>query len=367
MTASGHYHATDGTFCKVLPRDRACRELAGWQAVSRVLPVPRLRNVREVRDGYEVVYEDVFASGRCFHLLADSINTADRRPDHMASARALVDTVCDGLLIAAQATGEVRQLGECVPTLYATRLAPGGRLDRWYIHSPRPGWAIDGQRLDLGAIADRILVVGGRTLGRGWPAMLFTELRSALAGQTRWTTAITQGDATEPNIGEPTCWLDFEHAGRNALAGDVANLLWYLLGMGGWLVPVYQPEVYRRTLRAPMCPIATPVVDQLSVTARRVEIDYTWRVGAGRHAALTALLNRLTRDLGAAVAPSGDIMAVLRPFLIMRVLGVIPLGQMSGPHAMACLAKIAELASPALNLSDWSAAVPAGIQTDRAW
>jgi len=28
------------------------------------------------------------------------------------------------------------------------------------------------------------------------------------------------------------CWLDFEHAGRNALAGDVANFLWYLLGMG---------------------------------------------------------------------------------------------------------------------------------------
>ena len=196
--------------------------------------------------------------------------------------------------------------------------------------------------------------------------MLFTELRSALAGHTRWTTAITQGDATEPNIAEPTCWLDFEHAGRNALAGDVANLLWYLLGMGGWLVPVYQPEVYRRTLRAPMCPMATPIVNQLSVTARRVEIDYTWRVGAGRHAALTALLNRLTRDLGAAVAPCGDIMAVLRPFLVMRVLGVIPLGQMSGPHAMACLAKIAELASPALNLSDWSAAVPAGIQPDLA-
>lgn len=82
----------------------------------------------------------------------------------------------------------------------------------------------------------------------------------------------------------PSCalrWLDFEHAGRNSLAGDVANLLWYLLGMGGWLVPVYQPEVYRRTLCAPIRPMATPVVDHLSVTARRVEIDYTWRVGPG--------------------------------------------------------------------------------------
>lgn len=59
-------------------------------------------------------------------------------------------------------------------------------------------------------------------------------------------------------------------------------------------------------------------------------------------------------------------MAVLRPFLVMRVLGVIPLGQMSGPHAMACLAKIAELASPAFNPSDWCATVPAGLEPDRA-
>ena len=84
----------------------------------------------------------------------------------------------------------------------------------------------------------------------------------------RWITAITQGDVTEPNIAEPNitdpaCWLDFEHAGRNVLAGDVANLLWYLLGMGGWLVPAYQPEVYARTLRAPVPPVATPFVDCL--------------------------------------------------------------------------------------------------------
>jgi hypothetical protein len=67
----------------------------------------------------------------------------------------------------------------------------------------------------------------------------------------RWITAISQGDPTEPNITEPLYWLDFEHAGRNALAADLANFLWYLLGMGGWLVPAYQPHVYQRTLRTP--------------------------------------------------------------------------------------------------------------------
>jgi len=89
----------------------------------------------------------------------------------------------------------------------------------------------------------------------------------------------------------------------DALAGDVANFLWYLLGMGGWLVPAYRAEVYARTLRTPVPPAAVPVIDQPRVTTRYVEIDYAWRVGAGRHAALAALLRRLAGDLGTALAP----------------------------------------------------------------
>ena len=61
----------------------------------------------------------------------------------------------------------------------------------------------------------------------------------------------------------------------------------------------------------------------------------------------------------AQVSPAGDVAAALRPFLVVRVLGVIPLRQLSGPHAMACLAKITELCCPALTLPGWCAAVPA--------
>lgn len=265
MTATRHYHAPDGTFRKILPPDRARREVAGWRAVATMFPVPRLRDIRDVEDGCEVVYEDVFASGRCRWLLADSINSADRHPGDAGAVRALVDRVCDDLLTAAEATGVTARLEECVPDLYAERLVPGGRLDRWYTCPPRPAWVIDGQRLDLGDLASRTWVVDGHALGCGWPAAL-TGLRSVLAGHTRWATAITQGDVTEPNITDPLCWLDFEHAGRNALAGDVANFLWYLLGMGGWLVPAYQPEVYARTLRTPSplqpCPSSTGCASQ---------------------------------------------------------------------------------------------------------
>jgi hypothetical protein len=358
VTATWHYHAPDGTFRKVLPPARARREVVGWQAVASLLPVPRLRGVREAADGYEVVYDDVFASGRSRGLLADSINAADRHPGQAAAVTALVDRVCDDLLTAASATGKTSRLDDCVPDLYAARLTRGGRLDRWYTWRPLPAWPVDGQRLDLDDLASRTWVVQGRALGGGWSAAL-TRLRAALAGHTRWATAITQGDVTEPNITEPLCWLDFEHAGRNALAGDAANFLWYLLGMGGWLVPAYQPAVYARTLRTPVPPAAAPVIDHLRATARYIEIDYTWRVGAGRHAALTALLRRLGGDLGSVLAPAGDAAAALRPFLIARILGVIPLRQLSGPHAIACLAKLAELSSPVLTLPGWCAAVPA--------
>jgi len=355
VTATRHYHATDGTFRKILPRDQASRELAGRRMLAELMPIPRLVGVRQAMDGCEIVYEDVFASGRCTGLLADCINTADRDHYQLSAVRALVNQVCDSLLAAAQAAGAMRTLDACVPDLHAARLAPGGRLDRWYTHPPQPSWVVDGQRLGPAELAGRTLVAGGRKFGPGWPVNL-PELRSALAGY--WATAITQGDVTEPNIAQPLCWLDFEHAGRNALASDAANFLWYLLGMGGWLVPAYQPGVYARTLRTPVPPIATPVIEHLRVTTRSVEIASTWQIGAGRHAALGTLLHRLAGDLGTALAPGGDVTARLRPFLALRILGVISLRQMSGPHALACLAKLAELSNPAWNLPDWCATVP---------
>lgn len=42
----------------------------------------------------------------------------------------------------------------------------------------------------------------------------------------------------------------------------------------------------------------------------------------------------------------------------MRVLGVIPLARLSGPHALLCLAKLAELADPDTTLQAWCHTVP---------
>ncbi|MGW0392570.1 hypothetical protein ACWDYJ_17055 [Streptomyces sp. NPDC003042] len=79
-----------------------------------------------------------------------------------------------------------------------------------------------------------------------------------MAPDRRWLAGLTQGDPTEPNIADPLCWLDFEFAGRNTAVGEAANLLWYLMALGGWLVPDYQPDVYARTLRLALTAPATP-------------------------------------------------------------------------------------------------------------
>jgi hypothetical protein len=336
MTATRHFQAPDGTFRKVLPAEQARRELVGWQTVADLPPVPRLLEVQDTGAEREIVYENVFASGRCTALLADLINAADRDPADLPAVRALVGLACDSLLAAAEATRTTSKLNECVTDLHLTRLAPGGRLDRWYTHR-KPACALGGQVLSASELACRRLVANGRELGSAWPVDV-PGLRTVLAGQTRWPTAITQGDVTEPNIAAPVCWLDFEHAGRNALASDAATFLWYLLGMGGWLVPGYQPDVYQRTLRNPVPPAASPFVGQISVTPRRVQINYTWHAGPGRRAALVTLLHPLATDLGTALATNGDVASTLRPFLAVRILGVISLAQMSGLHALACLA-----------------------------
>jgi len=231
-------------------------------------------------------------------------------------------------------------------------------LDRWYGRPPGPAWELGGQPVTAADLASRSLVAGGQALGPAWPVDL-PQLRSALTGNYRCATAITQGDVTEPNLAHPMCWLDFEHAGRNALASDTANFLWYLLGMGGWLVPAYQPAVYERTLRNPRPPVTTPVIEHLRVTGRTVEITCTWRAGAGRQAALATLLHRLATDLGTALAPGTCDTTCLRPFLATRILGVIPLHQMSGPHAILCLAQLAGLRQRTWDLASWCATHPA--------
>jgi hypothetical protein len=348
-------------FRKILPAGRAEAEFRGWKAVSNALQVPRLLAHAQVGEIGIVSYEHVFGSGRCQLLLGDLIGQADRDQQAIAHVEALIDEICRDLCTAAERTGRASQMAECVPALYADRIRPGGRIDQWYLPQSRadrriPDAAGDRRRVDLRDYAGWQVHVNGRARVF-YLAGIIGQARSELGPGRWWRTAITQGDPTEPNIAFPLCWLDFEHAGRSVLAGEVANLLWYLVGMGGWLVPRYQPDVYARTLRLALPPVSGPALTRadISTVHRRAVLTYVWGAGRGRAAAIRRLLAWLDGDLGAAIGQASDQRdALLRPFLVLRILGVIPVSHLTRQDSLLILAKLAEVSDPDISLSDFA-------------
>ncbi|MDH6113963.1 hypothetical protein P3T36_002784 [Kitasatospora sp. MAP12-15] len=340
---------TKRVFRKGLAPAAAEAETSGWHQVAGHLPVPDLLGRTRLADRHLVAYQDVFAGGRCDALLGDLIAGADRDPATVPRVEALIDAVCDSLLAAVEATGRLEPLSACVPGLYADRIRPGGRIDTWYLGSaltiPAPR---TGTPLPLAQLNGYALTVNDLPLRLDLPQIVLAA-RDGLRPDRRWITAITQGDPTEPNIADPLCWLDFEYAGRNTLVGEIANLLWYLLAMGGWLVPTYQPDVYARTLHLHLPPCTTPHLAHVeqSTRHRRLEVHYTWPVGPGREAAITRLTHRIRTDLANAAGLSPDgFLAEIRHFLTMRILGVIPPARLTDSDLLLLLAKLAQAQDP---------------------
>lgn len=329
------FNADDQTFRKTLPPGLADLEQRGWRRVAHLLAVPELLERIDAGPRQTLVYEDVFARGRSRRLLADNITLADTDPNRVPEVTALIDAVCDTWISTAATTGCDARLGDCVGALYADRLRPGRRLDTWY-----------------GATPPCTITTRHGTYHLHLPS-IFDQLRAALATDSVWPAAITQGDPTEPNITDPLCWLDFEHAGLNALAGEVAILLWYLLGMGGWLVPAYQPLTYMRTLRLRGHGSVPPDITQLDTHGGHIDVDFTFRARPGRRAALDALLRRIHTDLAELLAPRGTTPdAALKPWLALRILGVIPLTGMSQADRAVCLATLAHVLDPGVTIND---------------
>ncbi|GGV94067.1 hypothetical protein GCM10015535_58530 [Streptomyces gelaticus] len=347
--------AAGSVFRKTLRSGTVDAEVRGWEAVAPYLRVPRLLGVDAA--AHEVVYEDVFGDGGgCSLLLGDVIGLADLDPAQTGRVIALIDAVCDDLQAAAAATGCRSPLSSCVPALYQDRIRPGGRIGSWYLRNPPMVSLGRGHVISVRELAAYEIVVNGVVVRLDLPEIM-RDARELLAGDGRWVTAVTQGDPTEPNIADPLCWLDFEYAGRNTLAGEIATLLWYLLSMGGWLVPVIQPEVYARTLRLALRPVATPRIEQhaLSMTTRWLEVTYTWDVGAGRHAAVHRLVERIHVDLAATAGIEPDqFLRRIRGFLAARILGVFAPATLSDGALLLILAKLAESQSPATTLEDFA-------------
>ncbi|CAL9306300.1 hypothetical protein [Streptomyces sp. SudanB182_2057] len=349
------FSTTAGVFHKpVATREQAEAETKGWARLASRIAVPALHGQIALPDRQLVAYEDVFATGRCELLMGDVIALADRDPAAQPRLNRLVDGVCADLRAAAEETGEIVPLAECVPDLYLDRIRHGGRLDRWYLLRDLPfALPYTGTVLTLRELADFTLTANGRPLTLD-VADTIERLRAALAPDRRLRAGLTQGDPTEPNIADPLCWLDFDFAGRNTVAGEAANLLWYLMGLGGWLVPRYRPDVYARTLRLALSPLSGPRIEHLELHRgiRHIDVRYSWYTGPGRTAALARALDGLLRVNGSGLEE-------VRAFLALRILGVIPPSRLTGHDLLLILIKLAESQHPHTTLGTFFTTTPA--------
>ncbi|MGW3386924.1 hypothetical protein [Streptomyces cinereoruber] len=348
--------ATAGVFHKpVATREQAEAEMKGWARLASRIAVPALHGQIALPNGRQfLVYEDVFATGRCELLMGDVIALADRDPAVRPRLDRLVDGVCADLRAAAEETGKHVPLAECVPDLYLDRIRPGGRLDRWYLRRDLPlVLPHTDTTLTLRELAGFTLTANGRPLTVNITDTI-DRLRRTLAPDRRLLAGLTQGDPTEPNIADPLCWLDFEFAGRNTIAGEAANLLWYLMALGGWLVPRYQPDVYARTLRLAMPPLSHPRVKHLELhqSSRHIDVRYSWTTGPGRSTALTQALASLRGEHGSGLEE-------IRAFLALRILGVIPPSRLTGHDLLLVLIKLAESQDPRTTLDTFFTTAPA--------
>ncbi|MGW0879367.1 hypothetical protein [Streptomyces sp. NPDC002671] len=347
--------ATAGTFHKpVATREQAEVEVRGWTQLASRIAVPGLHGQVALPDRQLLAYEDVFATGRCELLMGDVIALADRDPAARPRLDRLVDGVCTDLRAAAEETAKRVALAECVPDLYLDRIRPGGRLDRWYLRRDLPiALPHTSTTLTLRELADFTLTANGRQLTLN-VADIIDSLRQVLAPDRRWLAGLTQGDPTEPNIADPLCWLDFEFAGRNSAVGEAANLLWYLMALGGWLVPRYQPDVYARTLRLALPSLARPSIERLELHegSRHVDVRYSWNTGPGRQAAIARALEGLRGEDGRGLEE-------IHAFLALRILGVIPPSRLSGHDLLLVLIKLAESQHPLTTIETFFSTAPA--------
>lgn len=324
------------------------RSAIGRDAISTLMPVPATYTTKEPRA--ELYMEDIFKTGRSRWLLGDAITAADFDETDTASVRKHIADICQDWRHSLATTGYRAPLSYCVPDLYRDRIACGGRFDRWY--HPKAHLNLGPRSTPLRRLAD----IEFRINERPYQVDLLDtieQIRDDLADATQWITALTQGDPTEPNIAvESRCWLDFEYAGRNTICGEIANLLWYLLALGGWLVPTYQPHTHQRTLRHPRKHSA-PTID-VSNQRHGIHVALRWTSGKGRAAAIKELVKQVSTgplyEACTATGHSPNILDALRPFLLARILGVIPLTTMQPKHRLGCLAALAIITNPQTTL-----------------
>ncbi|MDR7303503.1 hypothetical protein [Haloactinomyces albus] len=347
-------------FVKANPHHAEARdERAGHERLRAYYPVPKLFGSRRFGRWTVHVYRRWPPLGHDAGLLLDEITRVDRTDD----TRRL--DVCLSAVF-----GHYRQViprtlcrttnANTVSKLYGDRAGSEGRLDRYY--RPDTPWRITtgARKLRPSDLSALRLLINSREHTLDF-ADLMAWLRVYFANHNPVWAALTQGDPTDVNIGwSPTTgpvWFDYDTGGLNALAGEFACFLLYQRLHGAWLTPHYNPTVFRDHPSAlAASSLAEPILD--------TEYDNSCLRIVYRHIPSTARRHVMHRYLNEIVHPFAeylgvdDLMAWLRPYLVMRLLAVYHLADLETRDAALSLALLAEALDPAITLPRFLALTP---------
>lgn len=350
--------AGKSVFLKANPHPiEARQELVGHRLLTGVYPIPRLLGAARLGRWSLHAYERVPGLDVDCGLLLDLLATADHpAPSTTGEGAGLKGHTGSGpAAILAAAAGDIldryrtaigatlyrASAARVVGKLFADRAAPGGRLDQYY-RAGRPLLTLAGQP----QLVDQplTLVVNDRPHRIDLAAVL-DEVRAWFRRDRQVWAATTQGDPTVFNLAwipqAGPVWMDFDTAGLNALAGEFAVLLTDLLLHSALLTPVLAPASYRDH------PTALAVHRPADVTVLHarpglIEATLAYRPPPGRRQlagqVLDDLVVPLARQLG-----EPDLLAWLRPYLLMRLLAVFPPADLPIDGVLVLLATLARL------------------------
>ncbi|GAA0981697.1 hypothetical protein GCM10009551_025330 [Nocardiopsis tropica] len=325
--------------------DEARAEVRGHRLLSDWYPVPALHYRARLLGRTVLVYERLPVDTDR-GLLLDLLNTPDTA-DHAPLDGYMRELTSTYLRVFTE-TAELCPPSAVAGKLYRDRAIPGGRLDHYYADHDLPlTGTVDGP--EFSDLAQTGMYVNGSHYQLDWSGAL-RWLRTAFDSPV-WS-VISQGDPTDVNLAVPLAWLDYDTAGRNAIAGEIANFSFYMTVLGGWLVPTLNPEAFtQHPATFDRVPVNTPHVST-RLQAGTVHVHFTDRLALARWRVLSHYWERLVRPLTARYFPGHALSDALRPYLAMRIIGVFNLAELAPDQRLYLLAKLAQCMAP--DFSPWS-------------
>jgi hypothetical protein len=344
-------------FVKANPHHGEARaECAGHARIRPYYPVPQLRGVRRVPHWTVLVYDRWPHLGLDRGLLLDEITYAELTGDLRRLDACLSDLFSHYRHVIGHTLRRTTN-GETISKLYGDRAADDGRLDRYY-RADAPWPLVPGtRRIRPSTLADLRLTVNGREHTVDFTDLMI-RLRVQFARHGPVWAAVTQGDPTDINIGWSPAggpiWFDYDTGGLNALPGEFACFLLYQRLHGAWLTPYYNGAAFHNHPSA-LAPAsrAEPIV-HTEHSGTSLTIDYQHTPTAARRHVLRRYLDEVVQPVARHVGVD-DIMAWLRPFLVMRLLAVYNLAVLEPRDAALSLALLAEALDRATTLPDFLA------------